>query len=345
MKKNFLALSIASALLVASTVASAAVSDSFTLGVRGGFANADMNISNPDLFEDSNSGFNYGVYGGYHFNDYFGLEIGYNVFDGFSVKDRLGNTGDFKIHGPEIAARLAYPLSSTGSDLFFRAGGMYAFSDSDFSSGHDTFAPLIGLGVQFMATENVGFRLGYDRYFDVYDAGSNDADQGLDVDLDNVYLAFQYVFTPKKAPEPVKTVTQTVTTSYNLDANTTFGFDSNVLSEQGKASVNQVVVDVKNSNLQFAKYHVTGYSDRVGNPDYNLKLSEKRANAVTEELINLGVDASSIVTVGAGSVKSVTGTDCDGLSGKKLIQCLSPDRRVEVNVTGTVTKTQDVPVK
>lgn len=78
---------------------------------------------------------------------------------------------------------------------------------------------------------------------------------------------------------------------------------------------------------------VIGYSDRIGTPDYNLQLSERRAQAVADELVALGIPAQNITTAGRGASESVTGAQCNGQSGNALIGCLSPDRRVVVEIS------------
>lgn len=335
MKKNLLALSVATALLATAGMASAAVTDTGYFGVRGGYAHSDWNGSNDAWTEKENSGFGGGVYGGYSLSQYFSLEGAYNFFGGLEATNGLDNK-DIKLHGPELSARLSLPISDNGSDLFLRGGVMYAMG-----SGSDgEFAPVAGVGANFMFNDSLALRVGYDRYFEVYDADPEY--KGVDFDLDLAYVGLNYVFgkaAPAPAPEPI---TQTVTTSYTLDANTTFGFDSSALSDQGKDAVKQVIVEAQNSELQFVQYNVAGYTDRIGNPNYNQKLSERRAQAVADELVAKGVAPADISTVGMGSADPVTGSECDNLSRKDMIKCVAPDRRVVINVTGTTSKTETV---
>lgn len=341
MKKNFLALSVAAALLAASTVVSAAVPDTFYMGARGGYASSDWDSNNNGFYsKDSGSGFGLGIFGGYSFNEYVSLELAYNYMDGFKAKNNLtGESDDIHVHGPEISGRLSLPLTANGTDIFLRGGAMYALASGDSKK----LAPVVGVGVNFMLNDNFALRAGYDRYFSVYDEDENT--KGIDFDADLVYLSFGYVFGKAPAPAPVQPVTQTVTSTYNLDANTTFGFDSAVLSQMGKDAISQMIMDVQNAQLSGTQYSVTGYTDRLGREEYNQRLSERRAQAVADELVARGVPASAISAAGLGSANPVTGNQCDGLARKDLIKCLAPDRRVVVNVLGTATTVEEVSVQ
>lgn len=329
MKKTLLALGIASSLAVAG-VANAATPNSFYMGGHVGYAHMDTDHLDGVTFD--NDGLGGGLLAGYSFNQYFSLEGAYNYFGGFKASNDVDSLS-YNIHGPQIAGLLSYPLTDNGTDLFLRGGVMYAFGSHDSRE----VSPSIGAGANINFTDSVGMRVGYERYFNAYKADD------IKGDLDYAYVAFKYVF-GNNAPAPVaqEPVTQTVTTSYTLDANTTFGFDSAQLSEEGKKAVAQVVVDAQNANLQFVKYTVDGYTDRLGSAAYNQKLSEKRANAVAEQLVSLGVQPGDIVATGHGSSDPVTGDTCTSQNRKELIKCLAPDRRVVVNVAGTASKTETV---
>lgn len=76
--------------------------------------------------------------------------------------------------------------------------------------------------------------------------------------------------------------------------------------------------------------HVIGHSDRIGSAQANLRLSSERANAVRDYLVARGVPEDRITAVGRGSVEPVV--ECEGNRGQEVIDCLAPNRRVEVRV-------------
>ena len=82
---------------------------------------------------------------------------------------------------------------------------------------------------------------------------------------------------------------------------------------------------------------VDGHADHLGSPEYNQKLSKKRAEAVQAYLVSRGFDASRIESLGSGETNQVK--SCPDKQGgkadrKALIECLAPNRRVVVELKG-----------
>ena len=74
------------------------------------------------------------------------------------------------------------------------------------------------------------------------------------------------------------------------------------------------------------KVQVLGYADRLGDESYNQTLSQKRANAVKNELVKQGIPADAIIVAGMGTTDQVVA--CSGIKGAELKECLRPNRRV-----------------
>jgi OOP family OmpA-OmpF porin len=117
-------------------------------------------------------------------------------------------------------------------------------------------------------------------------------------------------------------------------ADALFDFNKAVLRPAGKAKLDELV-----SKAQAIKLEVilaVGHTDRIGGDAYNQKLSEKRAAAVKEYLVAKGIEANRVYTEGKGEKQPVTGDKCKGnAKSKALIDCLQPDRRVDIEVIGT----------
>jgi OOP family OmpA-OmpF porin len=81
---------------------------------------------------------------------------------------------------------------------------------------------------------------------------------------------------------------------------------------------------------------VTGHTDRIGSLNYNMKLSERRAITVKDYIVAKGVDQKLIFWEGKGPKQPIPVTKfCDNkMKRAQLIECLSPNRRVTVEVVG-----------
>lgn len=112
-----------------------------------------------------------------------------------------------------------------------------------------------------------------------------------------------------------------------------FEFNKATLTPEARAKLDGEVI-AKLKSLASIKYIiVNGHADRLGSPQYNQQLSEKRAEAVRAYLVSKGVDASGIETLGFGKTLPVKSCP-DQKDRKSLIECLAPNRRVVVEVQG-----------
>jgi OOP family OmpA-OmpF porin len=144
---------------------------------------------------------------------------------------------------------------------------------------------------------------------------------------------------PAAAPvtkEPQASVGATAPRSV-ISGEVAFDFDRFQLNAQARDKLDSLAEQLKFFTLE--EVVATGHADRIGGEAYNQRLSERRAAAVKDYLVEKGVDAQRIQTVGVGESESVTGEACRNMGrenrfNRKLIECLSPDRRVGVEATG-----------
>jgi OmpA-OmpF porin, OOP family len=130
---------------------------------------------------------------------------------------------------------------------------------------------------------------------------------------------------PKPAPKKPAVV--------NLASTELFEFNKAVLTNEARAKLDAEVI-AKLKDLASIRYIiVNGHADRLGSASYNQKLSERRAEAVRAYLVSKGADAGSVETLGFG--KTLPVKSCPDQDRKALIECLSPNRRVVVEVQGT----------
>jgi OOP family OmpA-OmpF porin len=134
------------------------------------------------------------------------------------------------------------------------------------------------------------------------------------------------------APEVVA-VPEAVKRQVTLDADALFDFDRATLRPEGRKVLDDFVEKMNNINPEMIT--AVGHTDRIGKKAYNQRLSEHRAEAVKSYLVSKGIDANRVHVEGRGATEPVTKTgECDGVKSAKVIACLQPDRRVDVEVTG-----------
>ena len=142
---------------------------------------------------------------------------------------------------------------------------------------------------------------------------------------------------PPPPAAPPKPAAEKVT----LAADALFDFDKAVLRPEGKTTLDGLLTKIKDIKLEVII--AVGHADRIGSDKYNQNLSEKRAAAVKDYLVGKGLEPNRVYTEGKGKKQAVTGDKCNKMgqehrSNKKLVACLQPDRRVEIEVIGTKQK-------
>jgi OOP family OmpA-OmpF porin len=227
--------------------------------------------------------------------------------------------------------------------------------------------PKIGIGVQYALTEALSVRAELERYH------VNDAVGGRgDVDHLSIGLVYSWGFAkphvPVPAPEPMPVVevlpvvvvlveppppppppppappppapapkaVVVVPTKVSLSADSLFAFDKSVVSPDGKQQLDAFAAKLKGLDYEFVT--VTGHTDRLGEHVYNVHLSERRAQVVGAYLTDVaGIPADKVLARGQNGSNPVTQPgDCVGTKVTNvLIACLQPDRRVDLEVTGT----------
>ena len=146
---------------------------------------------------------------------------------------------------------------------------------------------------------------------------------------------------PAPAPAPVPRAAQPAPTPapkapavINLSSTELFEFNKSTLTPEARALLDKEVIG-RLKDLGTIRYiNVNGHADRLGSVQYNQKLSEKRADAVRAYLVSKGVEANRIETFGYGKTMPVKSCP-DQKNRKDMIECLAPNRRVDVEIQGS----------
>jgi OOP family OmpA-OmpF porin len=123
---------------------------------------------------------------------------------------------------------------------------------------------------------------------------------------------------PAPAPAPVRKVIDRLTIRVNFD------HDKSDIRKEDVADLEKAVAFVK--KYPGSKVDVEGHTDSRGSDKYNMKLSQRRADAVKKYLVDKGEKADKITPVGKGEAEPIA----DNKTDKGRFE----NRRVEVLIIG-----------
>jgi outer membrane protein OmpA-like peptidoglycan-associated protein len=133
----------------------------------------------------------------------------------------------------------------------------------------------------------------------------------------------------EKLKEQLNTILQTRDTARGLIVNLSdvlFGFNQATLKPETK----EKLAKMSGILLAYPTLHVNveGHTDSIGSDDYNLKLSQRRADAVRDYLTSNGINPGNIQAIGLGKAAPVASND--NAAGRQQ------NRRVEMVMSGDI---------
>lgn len=212
-----------------------------------------------------------------------------------------------------------------------------AFSGSDKTESL-AFQGIAGLGYQI--SERLTADIKY-RYMMIPEANFDSG--GAEVQLDDfashdVMFGIRYDFQPDAAPPPPPPpppppappppppAPEPAPTCEDVAFVVYFEWDQSFLTDQARGIISQAADRAAECGV--ASVTIEGHADRSGSASYNVGLSERRADAVEQELIAQGVAASSITTEAFGETQPAVETP-DGVR-----EPLNRRSEVVIRVTG-----------
>jgi len=140
---------------------------------------------------------------------------------------------------------------------------------------------------------------------------------------------------PAPAPEPAPMPPVSMPETMTLSADALFAVNSDVLKPTAKESLDEMAR--KLGDMEYDSVKVVGHTDPTGSVALNDRLSKRRAEAVKRYLVEQGVAAEKISAQGVGSsMPVVDANSCAALPKGQRAACFQADRRVDIEVTGTV---------
>ena len=156
---------------------------------------------------------------------------------------------------------------------------------------------------------------------------------------DKDYLAQTFHWAPASCADMLAeaappAATEAKERTFKLSADALFEFakyGADDILPRGREELAAIASQLKEADS--ASIRIVGHTDRIGSDAANRVLSQRRAQTVREFLVDHGVAASAITAEGRGESEPVK--DCEEQPRAALIACLTPNRRVEIQVAAS----------
>lgn len=368
-----LARAVAGAIVLSGTAAAAFADDGgWYVGMGAGQSQSKLDERRV-LGEASAAGFAPGGLGWDNHGDAYKAFVGYGFTRYFALEGSYFDLGKYGFSAPTLPAGAIgaeTKVHGFGADLvgiipFTPRFSMFAKLGASDASTHNAFTavapnappasssrewrtnPKIGAGMQYDLARHFALRAEWERYR----IGDGLNDHG-NVDAWFVSAVFPFgraappmaaVAPPPPAlpmptpvvaaapPPPAPPAVRRVT--FNVDE--LFTFDSYKVLPAGAQQLATFATELNGTT--YGRIRVIGHTDRFGSDAYNQALSQRRAEAVKAHLVTVGgIAEGRIDAEGRGKAEPVTAPgQCPGKRSAATIACLQPDRRVDVEVSGT----------
>lgn len=286
-----------------------------------------------DSSRDIKNGELYGAGVSYFLTDDVSLGLSYGEYHDITSEDRVQDGSHKKIKGSLTSLDAAYHFGNPGVGLrpYVSAGVAHQSIGQADRGGRDrsTFAN-VGTGLKYYFTENFFAKASVDGMYNI-DADEGEWMAGVGVGLNFGGGARQVAAvepTPEPAPAPiVDTEPEPAPELVRVELDVKFDFDKSRVREESYS-------DIKNLADFMQQYPQTtttveGHTDSVGTDQYNQRLSERRAEAVRNVLVNeYGVQGNRVNSVGYGESRPVADNSTE--EGRQI------NRRVEAEVEAQV---------
>ena len=214
---------------------------------------------------------------------------------------------------PYIGVGAGYQWTKLDNVTVTQVGGPYSFSSND-SEGAFAWQAIVGASFPIPGMPGLSATAEY-RFMDILGGekfgGSQVTTAGgvatpATYELHNQFnhaflLGVRYAFnTPAPPPPPAPTPAAAPAPAVQPARSylVFFDWDKATLTDRARQIIHQAAEN--STHVQYTQIRVNGYTDTSGSPEYNQKLSIRRAQAVAVELVRDGVPKGAIAIQGFG---------------------------------------------
>ena len=199
-----------------------------------------------------------------------------------------------------------FETSTSVSPYLLGGVGYEDLSNNSYSMDDDMFAQY-GVGLRWEAMKHLHFKTEL-RHLISFDGRSDViAMLGFAIPFGTYAEPQKVVVQEEVIEEPVVEAEPVLTHIHEFKAQ--FPFDSSVVDPKYNHDIADFAAYLKQNPNHTAI--IKGYTDSKGSEAYNQKLSERRANAIKESIINEGIDASRLDAKGYGELEPVADNDTE----------------------------------
>jgi len=348
MKKRALAIVLLLASLIITPV-QAEEKNGWYLGAKMGWSHFNPLKYNLNIFQAGSEDFStdsisapiLGLFLGYEFNPYFGLEIENNT-NGFSPHLMFQkNKENTQNNSFQIATKLSYPITDN-FHFYTKLGGTILWKNlasketlKTLFSKESQLLPSVSLGAEYIFNGEFITRLDYNWKNSI----KNIVDSSIKPSLGDAVLSIGWNFGKSNINNIFSSYDpESFNTQYTvLNEHINFPFNSTEIKPIAYDKLNKLDQDLKNMKWKNISIILLGHSDRIGNQEYNQKLSEDRAYSIKNYLTSRGFSRDKITVQGMGNLYPLTNQVCKDIENRPLlVSCLAPDRRVEIEVLSDI---------
>ncbi len=276
---------------------------------------------------DENS-FGYGLHAGYQFTDWFSLELGVNNYGQLKAEYLITDIA-VEVVGSEFTSKFSHHFSPN-FDLYTRLGIHYLNINKSISVTSENLVshnvePVMALGVSYNLSRNWVLSSEY-KFVD--GIGDRTVDKA-DFHLLSVGVTYKFGKSDNRSVDQMGTNEEVYndsitsedseTSTISINTSLLFKFDSAIIEDTSE--LNRIVEKFNRGVVRYIK--IAGHTDSIGSDNYNLKLSERRAQAVLEYLKFHGLTRNYSIK-GKGEGKPIaTNSTAEGRA---------KNRRVEITI-------------